>query len=117
MIYSSVGTALGYGLDDRGSSVRFLAGAGNYSLHHRVQNGLGPIQPPIQWVPGALSLVVKRPGSEVDHSPPSSAEVKECVELYLHSLSMPSWFGAQLKKTTGTTLALPPFYAFSSPIS
>jgi hypothetical protein len=23
--------------------------------------------------------------SEADHSPPSSAEVKECVELYLHS--------------------------------
>jgi hypothetical protein len=22
---------------------------------------------------------------KVDHSPPSSAEVKECVELYLHS--------------------------------
>jgi hypothetical protein len=28
---------------------------------------------------------VKRPGGEADHSPPSSAEVKECVELYLHS--------------------------------
>jgi hypothetical protein len=36
---SSVGIALGYGLDDRGSRVRFLAGAGNFSLHHRVQNG------------------------------------------------------------------------------
>jgi hypothetical protein len=38
---SSVGIALGYGLDDRGSRVRFLAGAGNFSLHHRVQNGSG----------------------------------------------------------------------------
>jgi hypothetical protein len=37
---------------------------------------LGPTQPPIQWVPGALSLRLKRPGSEADHSPPSSAEVK-----------------------------------------
>jgi hypothetical protein len=27
---------------------------------------------------------VKRLGYEADHSPPSSAEVKECVELYLH---------------------------------
>jgi hypothetical protein len=35
---SSVGIALGYGLGDRGSRVRFSAGAGN-SLHHRVQNG------------------------------------------------------------------------------
>jgi hypothetical protein len=31
--------------------------------------------PPIQWVPGTLSLDVKRPGSEYDHSPQSSAEV------------------------------------------
>jgi hypothetical protein len=29
------------GLDDRGSKVRFPAGAGNFSLHHRVQNGSG----------------------------------------------------------------------------
>jgi hypothetical protein len=46
---------------------------------------LGPTQPPIQWVPGALSLGVRRPAREADHLPPSSAEVKECVELYLHS--------------------------------
>jgi hypothetical protein len=45
---------------------------------------LGPTQPPIQWVRGALSLGVKLPGREADHSPPSSDEVKECVELYLH---------------------------------
>jgi hypothetical protein len=38
---TSVGIALGYGLDDRGSRVRFPAGAGNFSLHHRVQNGSG----------------------------------------------------------------------------
>jgi hypothetical protein len=36
---SSVGIALGYGLDDRGSRVRFPAGAGNFSVHQRVQNG------------------------------------------------------------------------------
>jgi hypothetical protein len=29
-----------------------------------------------KWVPGVLSLGVKRPGREADHSPPSSAEVK-----------------------------------------
>jgi hypothetical protein len=38
---------------------------------------LGPTQPPIQWIPGAPSLGVKRPGREADHSLPSSAEVKE----------------------------------------
>jgi hypothetical protein len=66
-------------LDDRGSRVRFPTGAGNFSLHHRVQNGSGLTQPPVQWVPGALSLGVKRQGRETDHSLPSSAEVKECV--------------------------------------
>jgi hypothetical protein len=38
---------------------------------------LGPTQPPVQWIPGALSLGVKRPGREAYHPPPSSAEVKE----------------------------------------
>jgi hypothetical protein len=39
---SSVGIELGYGLEDRGSRVRFPGGgAGNFSLHHRVQNGSG----------------------------------------------------------------------------
>jgi hypothetical protein len=38
---SSGGIALGYGLDDRGSRVRFPAGAGNFFLHLRVQNGSG----------------------------------------------------------------------------
>jgi hypothetical protein len=37
---SSVGMALGYGLDDRGSRFRFQAVAGNFS-HHRAQNGSG----------------------------------------------------------------------------
>jgi len=45
---------------------------------------LVPTQPPIQWVQGDLSLGVKRPGREAN-SPPSSAEVKVCVKLYLHS--------------------------------
>ena len=34
---------------------------------------------------------VKRPGRGVDHPPPSSAEVKERVQLYLYSPSGPSW--------------------------
>jgi hypothetical protein len=33
----SVGIALGYGLDDQGSRVRFPEGVGNFS-HHRVEN-------------------------------------------------------------------------------
>jgi len=34
---------------------------------------------------------VKRPGHGVDRPPPSSAEVKERVQLYLYSPSGPSW--------------------------
>jgi hypothetical protein len=37
---------------------------------------LGPTQPPIQWVPGALSPGVKRSGRLAGHLLPSSAEVK-----------------------------------------
>jgi hypothetical protein len=64
--------------------VRFPAGAGNFSFRHRVHTGSRPTQPPIRWVQDALSLGVNRPGREADHSPASSAEVKECEELYLH---------------------------------
>jgi hypothetical protein len=52
---------------------------------------LGPTQPPIQWVPRGLSVGVKRPMREADHLPPSSAEVREWVELYLHSPIRLSW--------------------------
>jgi hypothetical protein len=38
---------------------------------------------------------------EADYSPPSSAEVKERVELYLHSPNTPSWRGAQLGGAQG----------------
>jgi hypothetical protein len=58
------------------------------------RSGLEPTQPLMQWIQGAISLGVKRPGREVDLSPPYSAEVKECVELYLHSPNMHSWRGA-----------------------
>jgi hypothetical protein len=40
------------------------------------RTALGPTQSPIQRVAGSLSLVIKRPGREADHSPPSRAEVK-----------------------------------------
>jgi hypothetical protein len=62
---------------------------------------LGLTQPPIRWVPGALSLWVKRPGREANHSPPSSAEIKECVDLYLRFPNTSSWRGTQKKKAQG----------------
>jgi hypothetical protein len=39
--HSSVGIAIGYGLDDRMIGDRFPAGAENFSLRHRVQTGSG----------------------------------------------------------------------------
>jgi hypothetical protein len=64
---SSGSVALGYGLDDRGSRFRFPVEAGNFSLHHRVQNGSGAH--PDSYPMGARSsfLGVKRPGREADH--------------------------------------------------
>jgi hypothetical protein len=45
---------------------------------------LGPTQLHIQWVPGAITMEVKRPGRDADHSPQSGANDKKCVELYIH---------------------------------
>jgi len=41
-------------------------------------------QPLIRWIPGALSPGIKLMGCEADHSPQSSAKLKESVELHLH---------------------------------
>jgi hypothetical protein len=67
---SSVCIATGYGLEGRGRGKTFILSRSSRSLP-------GPTQPPIQCVPGALSPGVKRPGREVDHTPPTSAEVKK----------------------------------------
>jgi hypothetical protein len=47
-----------------------------YSGIMQTAPAVGPTQPPNLWVSGALSLGVKWPGDEDDHSPLSSAEVK-----------------------------------------
>jgi len=52
-------------------------GLGIIFLTTASRTALGPIQPPIQWIPGALSLWVNRPRREAEHSSPSSAEVKK----------------------------------------
>jgi hypothetical protein len=71
---SSVGIATSYGLDVR----RFDSwwGLGIFLFPIASRPALGPTQPPIQWVPGALSPGEKRPKREADHTPPSSAEVE-----------------------------------------
>jgi hypothetical protein len=71
---SSFGIGTGYGLDDRRFDSR--RGLGIFLFDIMSRPALGPAQPPIQSVPGVLSLGVKLPGREADHSPPSSTEVK-----------------------------------------
>jgi hypothetical protein len=66
--------AAGLGLDDRGFESQQEVGIFLFTTASKP--ALKPIQPPIQWVRGTLSRGVKRQGSESDHSPPSSAEVK-----------------------------------------
>jgi hypothetical protein len=62
----------------RSSRVRFPAGTGNFSFHHRVQNGSGAYPAPYPMGTGALSLGVKRLGCEADRSPPYSARSRMC---------------------------------------
>jgi hypothetical protein len=51
---------------DRGFESR--QGLGIFLFTTVSRPALGPIQPPIQWVTGALSLGVKRPERETGHS-------------------------------------------------
>ena len=69
-------------MDDPGIEFRWGA-----RLSAPVQTGPGAHPP--SYTKGTGSFPgVKRPEPDVDHSPPSSAEVKEEVELYLSS---PLW--------------------------
>jgi hypothetical protein len=62
-----------YGLDKRG----FVScqGLGIFLFTSASNPALGPTQPPVQWISGALSLGVKRADREAEHPPPSSTEV------------------------------------------
>jgi hypothetical protein len=89
-------------------------GLGIFLFATASRTALWSTQPPIQWVPGDLSFGVKRTGREADHPRPTSAEVKEWVELYLHSPNTPSWRGAQLKHKDNFTLYIYIYFGFTS---
>jgi hypothetical protein len=64
---------------------------GRYFLYAS-RPALEPTQAPAQCVTGAFpggGGGGKRPGCDVDHPSPFSAEVKERAELYLYSISGP----------------------------
>jgi hypothetical protein len=66
---SAICLVTSYGLEDQGVGVQVPVGGKNVHFSLSFRPALGPTQPPIQWVPGALSPGVKRPGREADHSP------------------------------------------------
>jgi hypothetical protein len=88
---SVVGIATGYRLDDRGVGVRGPVGSRFFFSPRRPDRFWGPTQPPIQWVPSALSLGVKRQGREADHSSPTSPKIKK---MWIYTSTPPYSFMA-----------------------
>jgi hypothetical protein len=58
------------------AKVQFSEGAKIFLFPTTSRLILGPTQPPVQCVLGALSLGIKQPGHEADHTPPSTADIK-----------------------------------------
>jgi hypothetical protein len=85
---SSVVIATRYGLLD-GPGIEYQCGR---RFSQPSVPALGPTQPPIKWFPPISGGGgVKRPGRGFDYPAPSSAQVKERVEIYLYYPSEPSW--------------------------
>jgi hypothetical protein len=80
------------------------AGAGNFSLHHSVQNGSEAH--PASYATGTRGSFpeIKRPGHEADHSPPSGARAKSA---WSYNSTPPIRFhGVGSLKAEGATLSL-----------
>jgi hypothetical protein len=78
----SVGIANHYGLDGQGNRIT----VGDRFSVTVVTVPTESTHPHAQWVNVSLAGGVKRPGRGFDHLIPSSANVKEVVELYLYCL-------------------------------
>jgi hypothetical protein len=81
-----------YVLDGHGIGVRFLAGARKFSPFHSDQTS------PTQWISGALSPEVRQMEHEANHSPSSSAEVKN---MWICTFT-PTYSGCGAQLSTGT---------------
>jgi hypothetical protein len=79
------------------AGVRFRTDATVFLYSTASRSALRPSQPPIQWVPGTLSLGIERLGREGDHSPSFSVEVNNggAISSITH---MSSRCGAQFIK-------------------
>jgi hypothetical protein len=87
---SSVGSATGYGLDDRWVGVQVPVGSRIFFSPRRPDRHWGPPNLLSKGCRGALSQGVKRPGLEADHSLPASAEV---TKIWIYKL-IPPWRSA-----------------------
>jgi hypothetical protein len=97
---SAVGITTGYRLDGQGAGVRVPVGQ-DFSLLYVVQSGSEAHPASYPMVIGPLSPGVKRLGHEADHSPPSSAEVKN-TWIYTSTPQNSSWCSAKLVKHRDT---------------
>jgi hypothetical protein len=94
-----IATRLRAGFDSRQGLRIFLSATAS-------RPALGPIQPPVQWVPA-----VKRPRREADHSFPSSAEVKNACSLtHLLKYVLMAWCLVKHRRDFTSSLPLPLSY-------
>jgi hypothetical protein len=92
------------------SAVRAPKCSGNFSLHHRVQTGSGANPAFFPMGTRVAFLGVKRPGHEADHSPPTSAKVKNAGAIPpLSQYAFKAWCSVKKEHRDGMTEKWPVF--------
>jgi hypothetical protein len=79
VMVSIVGIVTGYMAGRPMGRSSSLVRVKNFFFYMLSRPALGSTQPPIHWVPWALSPGVKRQGRQADHSPPTSAEFRKIL--------------------------------------